>query len=341
MAFRYRKSIRIAKGVRLNVSKSGVGLSAGVRGARYSVHSSGRRTATVGIPGSGMSWSQTSGGGRAPSRTRSSSSRPAPPAPASVAEELRRQRPGLLAPKGEKVLHRAVIDDDIGAMQSAAAACPEYGLAARTIAGLKLVASAADQPTGKALLATVFQSGQEPATQPFMKKYLPNMGFEVPIAPGVGALLPLSRDAIGLLLAELHQAAGDGAAAIDVVEQLEPTAHAAVSLAELYTEAGRFPDVVELTDGLNNEDDASALLCVFRGVAFREQGYHQAAREAFKEALKSKKRDQVIRHRALLERARTYLAEGKRAMARKDLERIMAEDSNYEGLSEMLSQTER
>lgn len=341
MAFRYRKSIRIAKGVRLNVSKSGVGLSAGVRGARYSVHSSGRRTATVGIPGSGMSWSQTSGRGRAPSPTRSSSSRPAPPAPASVAEELGRQRPGLLAPKGEKVLHRAVVDHGISAMPAATAEHPEYGLAARTIAGLKLVASAVDQPTGKALLATVFESGQEPADQPFMKKYLPNMGFEVPIAPGVGALLPLSRDAIGLLLAELHQAAGDGAAAIDVVEQLEPTAHAAVSLAELYTEAGRFAEVVELTDGLGNEDDASALLCVFRGMAFREQGYHQAAREALKEALKSKKRDQVIRHRALLERARTYLAEGKRAMARKDLERIMAEDSNYEGLGEMLSQTER
>ncbi len=341
MGFRYRKSIRIAKGVRLNVSKSGVGLSAGVRGARYSVHSSGRRTATVGIPGSGMSWSQTSGGGRAPSRTRSSASGSSPPAPATVPEELGRQRPGLLAAKGEKVLHRAIVNDDISAMQAAAAEHPEYGLAARTIAGLKLVASAADQPMGKALLATVFESGQEPGDQPFMQKYLPNMGFEVPIAPGVGALLPVSRDAIGLLLAELHQAAGDSTAAIDVVEQLEPTAHAAVSLAELYTEARRFPDVVELTDGLNNEDDASALLCVFRGVAFREQGYHQAAREAFKEALKSKKRDQVIRHRALLERARTYLAEGKRAMARKDLERIMADDSNYEGLNELLSQTER
>lgn len=46
----------------------------------------------------------------------------------------------------------------------------------------------------------------------------------------------------------------------------------------------------------------------------------------------------MIRHRALLERARTYLAENKRAMARKDLERIMAEDSNYEGLRELLAQ---
>lgn len=222
-------------------------------------------------------------------------------------------------------------------MQAVAAQYPDYAVAAETIAGLKLVSSS-EQASGKALMAKVFASGQEPGEQPFIKKYLPNMGFEVPIAPGVGALLPVSRDAIGLLLAELHQASGDNAAAIDVVEQLEPTAHAAVSLAELYTEAARYADVVELTEGIGNEDDASALLCVFRGIAFREQGYQQAAREAFKEALKSKKRDQVIRHRALLERARTYLAEGKRAMARKDLERIMAEDSDYEGLQELLAE---
>lgn len=345
MGFRYRKSIRIAKGVRLNVSKSGVGVSAGVRGARYSVHSSGRRTATVGIPGSGMSWQSSSSSPRRPAssgrspgpgRTATTSTSAAPP-PATVAEEVGRQRPGLFASKGEKALHRALLADDIQAMHDVTVQHPEYALAAETIAGLKLVSSG-DQTTGKALMSKVFTSGQDPAEQPFMKKYLPNMGFEVPIAPGVGALLPVSRDAIGLLLAELHQASGDSAAAIGVVEQLEPTAHAAVSLAELYCEGHRYADVVELTEGISNEDDATALLCVFRGIAFREQGYQQAAREAFKEALKSKKRDQVIRHRALLERARTYLAEGKRAMARKDLERIMAEDSTYEGLSEMLAQ---
>jgi hypothetical protein len=38
-----------------------------------------------------------------------------------------------------------------------------------------------------------------------------------------------------------------------------------------------------------------------------------------------------------MERGRTYEAEGKRAMARKDLERIMAEDSTYEGLAEALA----
>ncbi|MGH2576685.1 MAG: DUF4236 domain-containing protein [Actinomycetota bacterium] len=34
--------MRLGKGVRLNLSKAGVGISAGIPGARYSVHSSGR-----------------------------------------------------------------------------------------------------------------------------------------------------------------------------------------------------------------------------------------------------------------------------------------------------------
>jgi hypothetical protein len=59
---------------------------------------------------------------------------------------------------------------------------------------------------------------------------------------------------------------------------------------------------------------------------------------AFKEALKSKSRDRDKRHLALSERARTYLAENKKAMARKDLERILAENAGYEGVRERLSE---
>lgn len=62
MGLRVRKSISIGKGVRLNFGKTGVGVSFGGRGMRYSIHSSGRKTATVGIPGSGISYSITSGG---------------------------------------------------------------------------------------------------------------------------------------------------------------------------------------------------------------------------------------------------------------------------------------
>lgn len=63
MGFRFRKSVSLGKGVRLNFSKSGIGLSVGVRGARWSIGPSGPRV-TLGIPGTGLYYEQRLGGGR-------------------------------------------------------------------------------------------------------------------------------------------------------------------------------------------------------------------------------------------------------------------------------------
>lgn len=60
MGLRFRKSIKVAPGVKLNVGKKSAGISVGTKGARYSVSSSGRRTSTVGIPGTGLSYQNIS-----------------------------------------------------------------------------------------------------------------------------------------------------------------------------------------------------------------------------------------------------------------------------------------
>lgn len=68
MGLRFRKSFKIAPGVRINVGKKSAGLSIGGKGVRYSVNTSGRRTASAGIPGSGLYYTSTkSGGSRAKS----------------------------------------------------------------------------------------------------------------------------------------------------------------------------------------------------------------------------------------------------------------------------------
>lgn len=59
MGLRFRKSIKICNGVRVNFGKRGASLSVGTRGCRYSVHTSGRRTASVGIPGTGLYYTQS------------------------------------------------------------------------------------------------------------------------------------------------------------------------------------------------------------------------------------------------------------------------------------------
>lgn len=58
MGFRFRKSVKIAKGVRVNFNKKSVGVSLGGKGAKISINSSGRKSATVGIPGTGLSYTK-------------------------------------------------------------------------------------------------------------------------------------------------------------------------------------------------------------------------------------------------------------------------------------------
>lgn len=63
MGMRFKKSKKIAPGVKLNVSNKSVGVSVGGKGVHHSVSSSGRKTATFSAPGTGLSYVKTSGGG--------------------------------------------------------------------------------------------------------------------------------------------------------------------------------------------------------------------------------------------------------------------------------------
>jgi hypothetical protein len=57
-----RKSITLAKGVRLNLGMTGTSVSFGGKGLRETIHTSGRRTTTVGIPGTGIYYRTSTGG---------------------------------------------------------------------------------------------------------------------------------------------------------------------------------------------------------------------------------------------------------------------------------------
>lgn len=61
MAFGFRKSLRLGKHGRVNVSKSGVGFSWGVPGLRFTKTARGQNRVTVSIPGTGLRWTKTAG----------------------------------------------------------------------------------------------------------------------------------------------------------------------------------------------------------------------------------------------------------------------------------------
>ena len=53
MGLRFRKRIKVAPGVHLNLSNTGVSTNVGVKGASVT-YSKGKKTTTVGLPGTGI-----------------------------------------------------------------------------------------------------------------------------------------------------------------------------------------------------------------------------------------------------------------------------------------------
>lgn len=89
MGFRFNRRVRILPGVTLNFSKSGVSTSFGTRGMRYTV-GHGRRRTTIGIPGTGLSYSSEK---RVPKRRQPRASH----SPTAAASEISTQTTATIA----------------------------------------------------------------------------------------------------------------------------------------------------------------------------------------------------------------------------------------------------
>ena len=201
---RVSKSFKVAPGVRLRVNAKSTSISLGGKGMRYTVNSKGRRTTTVGVPGTGVSVRRTSGTRRkAPSRAAAASqparARSAPASP---------PKPGLFAPKGEKRLYDIVAGAQGVSADVTAARCeqvatrfPRQRIAALTLAGL--FALSTDRAMAIRTLGEVFASRVEIADDEFLRRHAPVKSFPMR-ANGRDVAVPLSRDLIGMRLVQLH-----------------------------------------------------------------------------------------------------------------------------------------
>lgn len=59
MALRFRRSVKIAPGLTLNVGKKSAGLRVGPRGMGVSVNTKGQKRVSAGLPGTGLHYSQS------------------------------------------------------------------------------------------------------------------------------------------------------------------------------------------------------------------------------------------------------------------------------------------
>ncbi len=350
MPMRFRRSIKISKGVRLNVSKSGFGVSAGGRGARYSVHSSGRRTTSVGIPGSGVGFvsTSTSGSRRSSSGGPRSRSQQVVLPPQNYAAVL--PKPGMFSGKTEKRYHEGVHaylrgehQQALTALEDVLAADPS-ALSAHLIAAIcvgKVDGPDADQIRHFEALI----SSDAAMPDKLQMKYLPpgivSLTLMGKITDNINAEVPFDSAGATLLLAEHYQEADRLEDAIGLVQQLyeanpsDPVIK--LSLADLLMADGDHDGVVEVAAGVTNDSDLGAAMLHLRGAALFALGHQTGALDSFKEALAKPSRDAELLKVIRYDRALAYEVAGQKGRAKQDLERIFAQDPSYLDVRERLA----
>ncbi len=264
MGFRFYKSVSVGKGLRLGVSKSGLGVSAGAPGLRYSVHSSGRTRKSVGIPGSGLRYDTY--GSLKKGQTRRPQRSVAQAEPVAIAPP--QHKTPLLAPKSEKSyvkgLNAFLRQDFSGALGF----FREAATLDRTAVSAWLFAGVCSNHSGDGENAITWFEGVVQADGPLpdalMIKYVPPGAFQTSllITPSVMVDAPFDSLGAALILAECYQNSGNSEKAIGMVENLvdlvPESPPLCLSLAELYHEAEMWEELATMPTKIENKDDLSA-----------------------------------------------------------------------------------
>jgi tetratricopeptide (TPR) repeat protein len=171
-----------------------------------------------------------------------------------------------------------------------------------------------------------------------LEKFLPpgrsELAIDIKITEMISARVPFDRVGATLLLAEAYQQADRLEEAIGLVQQLheanEQDLAIRLSLADLLFADRQYEDVVEITTGVENTEDAAVGVLHLRAAALTALGYNAPAFDAFKAALaKTAARDTQLLAAVRYDRAVAYESAGQTARARSDYERLFAMDPDY------------
>jgi len=340
--------MKLMPGVRLNFSKETVGMSFGVPGARYTINSKGRRTVSTGIPGTGIYNVETLSSGSRSSRASSSAATQSQDSAVSQGPPA----PGLFARKPERELNKFLLDiynadepDDPSSVFAKANALkelyPELKYALDLVSFLHGATDEKRETEVTKLGADLWQNRAAAFSDKHVRKYLKGITPGVTISPGITTRMYYNEQTLGFIWSEILQSQKKYDDAVAVLTLMQPDQMVGISLADIEISAGDFDGAIETTEDIEVLDDATAMMMVLRGVAFREKTMYEAAIECFKRALKLKNMPEALAHRALFERGVTYGLMGKKAMGVKDLEKILVDNPDYPEVEKKLAELKK
>lgn len=333
MSIRFQRRIKILPGLRLNISKSSLGLSLGVPGARASINTRGEIYTSAGIPGSGLyAIERINLEKRKRSRKKIQPGELIEPVPL----------PRIFAPRREKALYRALLAGNLDSLLNAAKKHPELTFVVKALSLPHYLTNTPNDfaATLTSLAEELWQGRDVLASDPLFLNYAKGSEITLVAAPGVQIAMQYGLVPIGLIYVELLQLNHEHEKALEVAESLPPNQATALAVCESEVQLSRWEGVLETTEEVENVDDATALLLIYRAIALRELGTLDAAIESLRRARSSKKRHEDVLNKALYERALTYKKMGKIGLAKKDLEKIIATDFDYPGVKLLLEALE-
>jgi tetratricopeptide (TPR) repeat protein len=368
MGFRFRKSIKILPGLRINLSKSGPSLSVGRPGATLNIGRRGART-TVGAPGTGIfytterSWGTLTGQpGAARSSTpasRGASGRQRAPAPPTAPAPQVGSVPSV--PSAARLelsfFQRLSIADDEEALVDG---CKELALgdpkdayvilekAVHLADGAYLAGLLALQQGmfGEAATYLSYALEQQAGLGSRLRKYGIAATVAIPITEELSAVVGPTPEGVMLALAEAYQHSGRRAEAQVVLRELQRLQPddliVRLSLAEALLDSGALQqetaqEVLRLTESVENASDYHALLILYRAKALAALNLRDGARDLLTAALRrTKDRAPDVLLALRYERALLFEQLGQAKESRADLERIYAADQSYEDVASRL-----
>lgn len=337
MSFRFWRRVRLAPGVTLNLSKSTASLSFGPRGAKYTISPRGNR-ATAGLPDTGLFYTvhdrnRSGRGGAAP----------APSVPQRDRLKLSFfQR--LITPADEKRFIDGIRALNAGDQDVALAALEDardLPDAAWMAGMIRLRREEFDHAKihfehaldRLAVLGTLFA------------KYDIAAQASLPITSDIFAHVWPRERGTRLALVEIAQIEGRHADTVVHIEQLmeiDPTDPVVLlSFAELALDT---PDdralmdrVVRTTVHVENDTPVDTAILLYRGKALAALGLPDAAIDVFTLAIRRRKdRPEVLLHQIRYDRAVLHQQVGRKAQARREFERLYAENPGFEDVQTRL-----